>query len=202
VVGRLELQAATTSPDVGRTAGPGDTCVVFDGVYDVGGTPLVVTVENLIVRSMNGATATIIQGNFNGALINIVVRGVTFGGPAADQGFTVTNINTNGGIGLCVTQNTTPAPPPVTTPAPCNANVAGVITPAGAGIAQENITIQNNRFLGNGEEGVVFFYQNHDSDRHHPHLGEHLPPERWERLGLREHRWGHRPPRPGPQRGH
>jgi hypothetical protein len=38
--------------------------------------------------------------------------------------------------------------------------VAGVITPAGAGIAQENITIQNNRFLGNGEEGVVFFYNN------------------------------------------
>jgi hypothetical protein len=35
-----------------------------------------------------------------------------------------------------------------------------VITPAGAGIAQENITIQNNRFLNNGEEGVVFFYNN------------------------------------------
>jgi hypothetical protein len=85
------IPAGSSSPDVGRTAGPGDTCVVFDGVYDVGGTPLVVTVENLIVRSMNGATATIIQGNVNGALINIVVRGVTFGGPAADQGFTVTN---------------------------------------------------------------------------------------------------------------
>jgi hypothetical protein len=25
----------TTSPDVGRTAGAGDTCVVFDGVYNV-----------------------------------------------------------------------------------------------------------------------------------------------------------------------
>jgi hypothetical protein len=153
------IPAGSTSPDVGRTAGPGDTCVVFDGVYDVGGTPLVVTVENLIVRSMNGATATIIQGNVNGALINIVVRGVTFGGPAADQGFTVTNINTNGGIGLCVTEDTNPAVNQVSTPPPCNAtNVAGVITPAGAGIAQENITIQNNRFLGNGEEGVVFFY--------------------------------------------
>jgi hypothetical protein len=35
-----------------------------------------------------------------------------------------------------------------------------LITPAGAGIAQENITIQNNRFLNNGEEGVVFFYNN------------------------------------------
>jgi hypothetical protein len=64
-----------------------------------------VSVENLIVRSMNGATATIIQGNVNGALINIIVRGVTFGGPAADQGFTVTNTDANGGIGLCVTED-------------------------------------------------------------------------------------------------
>jgi hypothetical protein len=149
------IPAGSTSPDVGRTAGPGDTCVVFDGVYDVGGTPLVVTVENLIVRSMNGATATIIQGNFNGALINIIVRGVTFGGPAADQGFTVTNANAGG--------------PLVTHCHLCHAGwccsslqrACGrfrVITPAGAGIAQENITIQNNRFLNNGEEGVVFFY--------------------------------------------
>jgi hypothetical protein len=65
--------------------------------------PLVVSVENLIVRSMNGATATIIQGNYNGALINIIVRGVTFGGPAADQGFTVTNANDDEAVGLCVT---------------------------------------------------------------------------------------------------
>jgi hypothetical protein len=78
----------TTSPDVGRTAGPGDTCVVFDGVYDLttgGPGYLVVTVENLIVRSMNGATATIIQGPTLGALVSIIVRGVTFGGPAPDQ---------------------------------------------------------------------------------------------------------------------
>jgi hypothetical protein len=140
----------TTSPDVGRTAGPGDTCVVFDGVYNVP-QQLVVSVENLIVRSMNGATATIIQGNFNGALINIIVRGVTFGGPAADQGFTVTNADAGGGIAICVTQ--------AGVGAPCNVPAAGfVITPVGAGIAQENITIQNNRFLNNGEEGVVFFY--------------------------------------------
>jgi hypothetical protein len=52
---------------VGRTAGPGDTCVIFDGVYNLGAVPLVVSVENLIVRSMNGATATIIQGLYNGA---------------------------------------------------------------------------------------------------------------------------------------
>jgi hypothetical protein len=95
----------STSPDVGRTAGPGDTCVIFDGVYNVGGTPLVVSVENLIVRSMNGATATIIQGTYNGALISIIVRGVTFGGPAPDQGVTVTNTDAGNGIALCVTDD-------------------------------------------------------------------------------------------------
>jgi hypothetical protein len=160
----LGASGATTSPDVGRTAGPGDTCVVFDGVYNVGNTPLVVTVENLIVRSMNGATATIIQGSVNGALINIFVRGVTFGGPAPDQGFTVTNQHAANGIGLCVTNDIDAAPNTVTPAGPCNDGVPtpfpGIITPAGAGIAQENITIQNNRFLNNGEEGVVFTYNN------------------------------------------
>jgi hypothetical protein len=158
------IPGVSSSPDVGRTAGPGDTCVVFDGVYALGGTPLVVSVENLIVRSMNGATATIIQGNYNGALVNIIVRGVTFGGPAADQGVTVTNIQAAAGVGLCVTNAAVVG-------APCFVPAAGadiipeqpgiqpyVITPAGAGIAQENIAIQNNRFLANGEEGVVFWY--------------------------------------------
>jgi hypothetical protein len=29
------IPAGSSSPDVGRTAGPGDTCVVFDGVYEL-----------------------------------------------------------------------------------------------------------------------------------------------------------------------
>jgi hypothetical protein len=29
------IPAGSSSPDVGRTAGPGDTCVVFDGVYNL-----------------------------------------------------------------------------------------------------------------------------------------------------------------------
>jgi len=174
----LGASGATTSPDVGRTAGPGDTCVVFDGVYNLGTEPIAITVENLIVRSMNGATATIIQGDVDGALINIFVRGVTFGGPAPDQGFTVTNVDATGnrGIGLCVTNDTDNNPATVTPAAPCQEAVdgeatdpagspgagaiAGIITPAGAGVAQENITIQNNRFLNNEEEGVVFTYNN------------------------------------------
>jgi parallel beta-helix repeat protein len=165
------IPGVSTSPDVGRTAGPGDTCVIFDGVYNVGGTPLVVSVENLIVRSMNGATATIIQGSYNGALISIIVRGVTFGGPAPDQGVTVTNTDANNGIALCVTDDRDNA-----FQTPCRVprfNVDDIIpedlgalpepdtfvvTPTGAGGAQENITIQNNRFVNNGEEGVVFTY--------------------------------------------
>jgi hypothetical protein len=155
----------TTSPDVGRTAGPGDTCVVFDGVYDLttgGPGYLVVSVENLIVRSMNGATATIIQGAYAGALVSIIVRGVTFGGPAPDQGITVTNTPAppGTGVGLCVTNEAALL---------AGGNVCAtlptgpawwIVAPAGAGIAQENITIQNNRFLNNDEEGVVFWYSN------------------------------------------
>jgi hypothetical protein len=157
----------STSPDVGRTAGPGDTCVVFDGVYELGDVPLVVSVENLIVRSMNGATATIIQGDYDGALISIIVRGVTFGGPAPDQGVTVTNRDADNGIALCVTDDRdnlfqTPCRVPRFNVDDIIPEAPGlqtfVVTPTGAGGAQENITIQNNRFVNNGEEGVVFTY--------------------------------------------
>jgi hypothetical protein len=111
---------------------------------------------------MNGATATNIDGDVDGALINIVVRGVTFGGPAGDQGVTVTNTDPLG-IGLCVTDPAStigagPFPNPCAGAAAIVLVPAPVITPAGAGIAQENITIQNNRFLNNDEEGVVFWY--------------------------------------------
>jgi hypothetical protein len=162
------IPAGSSSPDVGRTAGPGDTCVVFDGVYNLAGARLFVSVENLTVRSMNGATATIIQGSTGDplqALVNILVRGVTFGGPAPDQGFTITNnddtdvADDTDGIGLCVTDQNNNAAANT-----CNVPAAGapnyIIVPAGAGVAQENITIQNNRFLNNDEEGVVFFYSN------------------------------------------
>jgi hypothetical protein len=165
------IPGVSTSPDVGRTAGPGDTCVVFDGVYELEDVPLVVSVENLIVRSMNGATATIIQGEYDGALISIIVRGVTFGGPAPDQGVTVTNRNADNGIALCVTDDRsggiseTPCNVPTDTPPndvdiipETGADDDAIVTPTGAGGAQENITIQNNRFVNNGEEGVVFTY--------------------------------------------
>ncbi len=168
----------STSPDAGKTAGPGDTCVVFDGVYNLsdpvmGTVPLVVSVENLTVRSMNGATATIITadpapfgGAYPGALISIIVRGVTFGGPAPDQGITVTHPDAAAvgfSVGLCVTDPTLvggPCAVPVgldIIPEQPGAQPFNVV-PAGAGIAQENITIQNNRFLNNDAEGVIFQY--------------------------------------------
>jgi hypothetical protein len=82
-------------PDAGKVAAAGDTCVVFPGTYDLAGpgVPADIVIENLTLRSTNGATATIITftGGYPGGLVNIVNRGVTVGGPAPDQGFTITN---------------------------------------------------------------------------------------------------------------
>jgi hypothetical protein len=198
------IPAGSSSPDVGRTAGPGDTCVVFDGVYNLPvNARLFVSVENLTVRSMNGATATIIQGStatLQQALVNILVRGVTFGGPAPDQGFTITN---NAGIGLCVTDQNNNAAANT-----CNVPPAGapnyIIVPPGAGVAQENITIQNNRFLNNNEEGVVFFYNPAgttaiDTIRI---LNNEFRQNGGSGFGLRPDCRSHRTTWPGPQRGH
>ncbi|MCS7198680.1 MAG: hypothetical protein NZ930_08460, partial [Candidatus Bipolaricaulota bacterium] len=86
-------------PDTGKVAAAGDTCVVFPGTYIVVA-PVDIVIENLTLRSTNGATATTITGALPGGLINIVNRGVTVGGPAPDQGFTITNA---GGAAICVT---------------------------------------------------------------------------------------------------
>ncbi|MDH7505233.1 MAG: right-handed parallel beta-helix repeat-containing protein [Candidatus Acetothermia bacterium] len=132
-------------PDAGKVAAAGDTCVVFPGTYNLGTLAANIFIENLTLRSTNGATATIITGARAGGLVNIVNRGVTIGGPAADQGFTITN---TAGAGICVTDplNTTcdvvGAPPPGVTPAP----------------AIENITIQNNTLRANGAEAILFTY--------------------------------------------
>ncbi|MCS7197497.1 MAG: right-handed parallel beta-helix repeat-containing protein [Candidatus Bipolaricaulota bacterium] len=126
--------ALASGPDAGKVAAAGDTCVVFPGTYTVAA-PVDIVIENLTLRSTNGATATIIQGQ-----VNIVNRGVTVGGPAPDQGFTITN---PGGIGICVTD-------------PANALCAVVAT--GGQAANENITIQNNTIRQNANEGILFTY--------------------------------------------
>jgi hypothetical protein len=128
--------ALAAGPDAGKVAADGDTCVVFPGTYAVGA-PIDIIIENLTLRSTNGATATIITDQ-----INIVNRGVTVGGPAPDQGFTITN---PGGAGICVTD-------------PANAT-CGVAVPGGAP-ANENITIQNNTIRLNDAEGILFTYTN------------------------------------------
>jgi hypothetical protein len=128
--------ALAAGPDAGKVAADGDTCVVFPGTYAVGA-PIDIIIENLTLRSTNGATATIITDQ-----INIVNRGVTVGGPAPDQGFTITNPD---GAGICVTD-------------PANAT-CGVAVPGGAP-ANENITIQNNTIRLNANEGILFTYTN------------------------------------------
>jgi hypothetical protein len=54
--------ALAAGPDAGKVAAAGDTCVVFPGTYDLAlvGTPADIVIENLTLRSTNGATATII----------------------------------------------------------------------------------------------------------------------------------------------
>jgi hypothetical protein len=127
--------ALAAGPDAGKVAADGDTCVVFPGTYTVGA-PIDIIIENLTLRSTNGATATIITDQ-----INIVNRGVTVGGSAPDQGFTITTA----GAGICVTD-------------PVNA-ICGVTVPGGAP-ANENITIQNNTIRLNAAEGILFTYTN------------------------------------------
>jgi hypothetical protein len=136
--------ALAAGPDAGKVAAAGDTCVVFPGTYDLAlvGTPADIVIENLTLRSTNGATATIITftGGYAGGLVNIVNRGVTVGGAAPDQGFTITN---PGGAGICVTD-------------PANALCA--VLAAGGQAANENITIQNNTIRQNANEGILFHY--------------------------------------------
>ncbi len=139
--------ALAAGPDAGKVAAAGDTCVVFPGTYDLSipGAPADIVIENLTLRSTNGATATIITftGGYAGGLVNIVNRGVTVGGPAKDQGFTITNPAPGGGVGICVTDP---------------ANATCVVVAAGGAAAVENITIQNNTLRQNVNEGILFTY--------------------------------------------
>jgi parallel beta-helix repeat protein len=138
--------ALASGPDAGKVAAAGDTCVVFPGTYDLAlvGTPADIVIENLTLRSTNGATATIITftGGYAGGLVNIVNRGVTVGGAAPDQGFTITN---PGGAGICVTD-------------PANVLCAVVVALPPGQAANENITIQNNTIRQNANEGILFHY--------------------------------------------
>jgi hypothetical protein len=143
--------ALAAGPDAGKVAAAGDTCVVFPGTYDLAlpngpGVPADIVIENLTLRSTNGATATIITftGGYLGGLVNIVNRGVTVGGPAPDQGFTITNPAPGGGVGICVTD-------------PGIGGLCGKVV-AGGQAANENITIQNNTIRQNANEGILFHY--------------------------------------------
>jgi len=153
-----------SGPNAGESANAGDSCVVLPGTYDVGGDPVNITVENLTLRSTDGATATIIMGNVPtslnnanpannvGGLINVIERGVTVGGSSSDQGFTVSNLgNNSSGVGILVTDPT----------------AVGLISNSccpGAGTAATgDITIQNNTVQNNVNEGILFYYSRETS---------------------------------------
>ena len=150
-------------PDAGQTSAAGDTCVVFPGIYpaadvDVDGDPdpIYVTLENITIRSSNGATATSIIGagivagdttdpdgpgaippTLEVGVIIVMADGVTIGGPKSDQGLAI--------------QGVAPGIP---------AGVSGIaIGPGGtpAGMADENITVQQNIIRANGLVGIVVF---------------------------------------------
>jgi hypothetical protein len=93
------LPLSAPSPDAGKAAAQGDTCVVLPGTYAVD-EPVVIVVENLTLRSSDGPTATLIKGSET-ALIIIVNRGVTLGGASPNQGFSISNAD---GVAVCVTE--------------------------------------------------------------------------------------------------
>jgi len=157
-------QPLLDGPDAGQQSAAGDICVVLPGTYNLtgdgpaGGTgaqtvanadtgPVIVTLENLTIRSSNGANATIIDGvGLNGTdgggagtvaagCIVIRVDGVTIGGPKEDQGFTIQR---------CTDDAT-------------DGQTAGVDVGQGAnpGQADESITIQNNIIQLVGNPGVT-----------------------------------------------
>jgi hypothetical protein len=117
----------TAGPDAGAVAAPGDTCVVLPGTYTVGAN-IVVSLQNLTIRSAIGANATIVDLNTNRA-VQIQRDGVTIGGPKTDQGLTFLN-----GPGAGAIQIGTGAP---------------------VGQADENITIQNNIIRNNNGPGIT-----------------------------------------------
>lgn len=146
------LPLTAPSPDAGKAAAQGDTCVVLPGTYAVD-EPVVIVVENLILRSSDGPTATLIKGDET-ALIIIVNRGITLGGPSANQGFSISNA---GGVAVCVTELDN---------AECESpsrddlfdEIPNNLIPAVP--ASENITIQNNVIHDSAQEGILFIYNN------------------------------------------
>ena len=141
-----------SGPDAGKAAAQGDTCVVLPGTYAVD-EPVVIVVENLTLRSSDGPTATLIKGNET-ALVIIVNRGITLGGPSANQGFSISNA---GGVAVCVTELDNDD-----CGSPSRDDLFGEIPnnliPAVP--ASENITIQNNVIHDSAQEGILFIYNN------------------------------------------
>lgn len=83
-----EGRSLLSGPDAGVIPKNGDTLVVMPGSYDLKSGIVRVTLENLVVRSNEGASATVLQGSET--IISVEARGVTIGGAAPNQGFRIT----------------------------------------------------------------------------------------------------------------
>ncbi len=118
--------ALAAGPDAGQVSAPGDTCVVLPGTYIVAAN-ILVTLQNLTIRSAIGANATIV--NLATFAVRIQRDGVTIGGPKIDQGLTFLNGNFAGAIQIG--------------------------TGAPVGQADENITIQHNIIRNNAGPGIT-----------------------------------------------
>jgi hypothetical protein len=132
----------------------GSGAVVIPGVVGYNGVAGFPPMNNLTIRSSNGANVTIINGSAllgnnigaaapfsEGAVLIIGADGVTIGGPGADQGVSIISpaFAIAGRILAGIQIGADPATGDTLLGAPYP-----VVNPAGAGLADENITIQNN----------------------------------------------------------
>jgi parallel beta-helix repeat protein len=139
-----ESKAYTSIQTAINDAVTGDTVLVYDGTY-VGN--ISIMGKSITVRSVNGANSTIIDGNGNGTVVNLI----NGEGPgSAVDGFTITKGN-NGGI-YCYSSSVT-----IT-----NSTISGNTANSGGGILSNScaLTITNSTISGNtaGSQGGGIYY--------------------------------------------
>lgn len=122
--------AVAAGPDAGVVSANGDECVLDPGNYPVAASVFVCNM-NMTIRSRSGANATTVTAGGAFPVFTVVQPGVDIGGDGENSGMTITG----GTIGVLVTAG----------PGPC----AGP-----AGIANRDITIQNNFINGIAGPGI------------------------------------------------
>jgi uncharacterized repeat protein (TIGR02543 family) len=144
-----EGKAYTSIQTAINDAVTGDTVLVYDGTYVEN---ISVMGKSIAVRSVNGATSTIIDGNASGSVM-ILINGE--GPGSALDGFTITNGNYSVGGGIyCYSSSLT-----IT-----NSTITGNTANDGGGILCDNcaLTITNSTITGNTANnsggGIYYVY--------------------------------------------